>query len=137
MEVNVMREADVNETVMNVFEGRSVIARQQLLVLVTELSCTRLRASLWKQHTPSLCRRHGVEPCIHSSLTRLKSLFVLGRNGDGRSSGQHLGPGVTTFALSRAPLDFLPPRMLKPVIPVPLSRQPAGGTGAIEMHSPF
>jgi hypothetical protein len=63
MEVDVMREVGLNgETAMDVSEGGLVNARQQLSNLVTELSCTRLRASLWKQHTPSLCRRHMLEP---------------------------------------------------------------------------
>jgi hypothetical protein len=110
---------------MNVSEGWSVNARQYMSVLVTEFSCTRLRASLWKQHTLSLCRRHTVEPYDRSTLTQLKSLLAVGRNGDDISTSRYLGPGVITFALLRAPLDFLPPRMLKPVIPVPLSRQPA------------
>jgi hypothetical protein len=82
MEVDVMGEADEREIVMDVSERRSVNARQQLSVLVTELSCTRLRASLWKQHTPSLCRRRTVEPYDHSTPTQLTSKIDVRTGGE-------------------------------------------------------
>jgi hypothetical protein len=66
---------------MDVSEQRSVNARQQLSILVTELRCTRLRALLWKQHMPSPCRRPTVEPYVHSTLTQLKPLFDVGIGG--------------------------------------------------------